>query len=359
VYPSTPEPAAQQGQFLISASRTLNQPQKTDAGLPQLSGQLSRRRALGWIVGGAAIVVIGSGTGIFLYSRFAKPAHALYVLRGHSDVVTSVSWSPDGTQLVSGSRDSTARIWLVANENNTLTYSGHQAPVLSTAWSPGGRLVASGGEDKTVQVWDTRGNIKHTFGKLGVVSSVIWTGSGDRMFVGTLGNGGHELFLNTNSSTKNSARAFIHVLALSPNGRYLAAALDNGNVAITSLQETPHRVAIHHMHTAAVLSLAWSQDSTKLASGSADTAAKVWDAATEHVEHVLPHSGAVNGIVWEPTNTGRLATASADGSVYIWDVNSSARTIYSGHSGEVMSVAWGLNGLASGAADNTIIVWQV
>ncbi len=359
VYPSTPEPAAQQGQFLISASGTLSQPQKTDAGLPQLSGQLSRRRVLGWIAGGAAIVAIGSGTGIFLYSRFAKPAHALHVLRGHSDVVTSVSWSPDGTQLVSGSRDSTARLWLVANENNTLTYSGHQAPVLSTAWSPGGRLVASGGEDKTVQVWDTQGNIKHIFGNLGVVSSVIWTGSGDRMFVGTLGNGGHELFLNTNSSTKNSARAFIHVLALSPNGRYLAAALDNGNVAITSLQETPHRVAIHHMHTAAVLSLAWSQDNTKLASGSADTTAKVWDAVTEHVEHVLPHSGAVNGIAWEPTNTGRLATASADGSVYIWDVNSSARTIYSGHSGAVMSVAWGLNGLASGAADNNIIVWQV
>ena len=179
------------------------------------------------------------------------------------------------------------------------------------------------------------------------------------MFVGTLGNGGHELFLNTNSSTKNSARAFIHVLALSPNGRYLAAALDNGNVAITSLQETPRRVAIHHMHTATVLSVAWSQDSTMLATGSADTTAKVWDAATEHIEHVLPHSGAVNGIAWEPTNTGRLATASADGSVYIWDVNSSAKTIYSGHSGAVMAVAWGLNGLASGAADNNIIVWQV
>jgi serine/threonine protein kinase len=359
VYPSTPEYARQQGQYFISASKPSNQPQKVEAGPPQLSGQVSRRKALGWIVGGTAVVAIGSGAGIFIYSRFAKPAHALYVLRGHSDMVTSVSWSPDGTQLVSGSRDSTARLWLVANENNTLTFSGHRAPVLSTAWSPGGRLVASGGEDKTVQVWDTQGNIRHTFGNLGVVSSVIWTGSGDRMFVGTLGNGGHELFLNTNISTKNVARAFIHALAISPNERYLAAGLDNGNVAITSLQETPRRVAIYHIHSAAVLSLAWSQDSTKLASGSADTVAKVWDPTTEHVEHVLPHSGSVNGIAWEPTNTGRLATASGDGSVNIWDVNSSARTIYSGHSGAVMSVSWGLNGLASGAADNTIIVWQV
>ncbi len=125
------------------------------------------------------------------------------------------------------------------------------------------------------------------------------------------------------------------------------------------LHETPHSVTTHHMHTAAVLSLAWSPDSTMLASGSADTTAKVWDATTEHVEHLLPHNGAVNGIAWESTATGRLATACSDGSVNIWDVNSSARTIYSGHGGAVTSVAWGLNGLASGSADNNIIVWQI
>jgi WD40 repeat protein len=360
VYATSPEPGAQQSQFSSSLSRPSSQPQKLDAKPPDKPEQVSRRKALGWIVGGAAVVAVGSGTGIYLYSRVAKPTHALHVLRGHSDVVTSVSWSPDGTQLVSGSRDSTARLWLVANENNTLTFSGHRAAVLSVAWNPGGLLLASGGEDKTVHVWDTQGNVQHNFGNLGAaVSSVTWNSTGDRLFVSTLGNGEHELFLNTNSRTGNVLRAFIHALALSPDGRFLAAALDNGNVAISSLQETPHRVTIHHMHTAAVLSLVWSPDSTMLASGSADTTAKVWDATTEHVEHRLPHNGAVNGIAWESTATGRLATACSDGSVNIWDVNSSARTIYSGHGGVVTSVAWGLNGLASGSADNNIIVWQV
>ncbi|HEX9135091.1 MAG TPA: serine/threonine-protein kinase [Ktedonobacteraceae bacterium] len=360
VLATTPRPVTQQSQFSPAPAWPASQPQKLDARLPDKPERVSRRKALGWIVGGAAVVAAGSGTGIYLYSRVAKPAHALHVLRGHSDVVTSVSWSPDGTQLVSGSRDSTARLWLVANENTTLTYSGHQAAVLSVACNPGGLLLASAGEDKTVRVWDTQGNVQHNFGNLGAaVSSVIWNATGDRLFVGTLGNGGHELVLNTNTRTGNWLRAFIHALALSPDGRFLAAALDNGNVAISSLQETPHRVSIHHMHTAAVLSLVWSPDSTMLASGSADTTAKVWDATTEHVEHLLPHNGAVNGIAWESTATGRLATACSDGSVNIWDVNSSARTIYSGHGGAVTSVAWGLNWLATGSADNNIIVWQV
>jgi WD40 repeat protein len=178
------------------------------------------------------------------------------------------------------------------------------------------------------------------------------------LLAGTLGNGLHELFLNTNVATKNTARAFIHALSLSSDGKYLAAALDNGYVAITSLQEIPRRVSLHHIHTEAVHSVAWSQGSTMIASGSVDIA-KVWDVATEQVEHVLPHNGTVNGIAWEPNNTGRLATGSTDGSVNIWDVNSSARAIYRGHGGAVMSVSWGLNGLASGAADHNIIIWKV
>ncbi len=349
---------AQQDQFSPTSAWPLSQPHKPDVIPQDKPHQVSRRKVLGWIAAGAAVAAIGGSTGIYLYSRFAKPAHALYVLHGHSDAVTSVSWSPDGTRLLSSSRDSTVRLWLVADESNTLTYNGHQAAVLSAAWSPGGSFIASGGEDKTVQVWDSQGNTKYTFGNLGVVSSVIWVGSGDRLLVGTLGNGLHELFLNTDIATKSTVRAFIHDLSLSSDGKYLAAALDNGNVAITSLQETPRRVSIHHIHTAAVHSVAWSQDNTTIASGSVEIA-KVWDVSTDHVEHVLPHIGTVDGIAWEPNNTGRLATASTDGSVNIWDVNSSARTTYKGHTGAVLSVSWGLNGLASGAADHNIIVWQV
>src|SRR5712692_81590 len=155
--------------------------QPTQTSLPPVPDQqrVSRRSALGWIIGGVAAVGIGSGVGIYFYTRHRIPRDALYILRGHSDTVTSLNWSPDGFQLVSGSRDSTARTWLTNDQTSSVTYKGHSAAILAVAWSPDGTLLASGGEDKTVQLWNTAGALLHNFSDWGAsVSSLAWENNG-------------------------------------------------------------------------------------------------------------------------------------------------------------------------------------
>ena len=79
-------------------------------------------------------------------------------LEGHS----SVSFSPDGTTLASGSWDTTVdgslgntvKLWDVATGTNTATLEGHTGGVSSVSFSPDGTTLASGSEDGTVTLWD-------------------------------------------------------------------------------------------------------------------------------------------------------------------------------------------------------------
>ena len=75
-------------------------------------------------------------------------------LRGHGRKVMSVSWSPDGTRLASGSVDKTVLIWDAASGEQLCSLTGHSDGVTSVSWSPDGKRLASGSFDETVRIWE-------------------------------------------------------------------------------------------------------------------------------------------------------------------------------------------------------------
>ena len=77
------------------------------------------------------------------------------VLKGHTGPVYCVAFHPKEPLLVSGSQDKTAKVWSLADGKVLAEYKGHTDIVHSVAFAPDGRAVASGGTgDKSVKLWN-------------------------------------------------------------------------------------------------------------------------------------------------------------------------------------------------------------
>lgn len=101
--------------------------------------------------------------------------------------VGTLAFSPDGTMLVSGSRDKTIKFWEIPSGQLIRTVEAHDGGVHAVTFSPDGKVLASCSDDTTIKLWDSStGNLICTLqGHTGPVRSIAFSPDGRRLVSGS------------------------------------------------------------------------------------------------------------------------------------------------------------------------------
>ncbi|MDR1248857.1 MAG: caspase family protein [Treponema sp.] len=286
----------------------------------------------------------------------------LFPQRGHSFSVSSLAYSPDGRFVVSGSADSSVKIWDLEKGREMFTLPEHEGPVRSVAYSPDGKRVLSGSTDYTIRLWDaeTGEELKTLTGHSNVVNSVAYSPDG-RSFV----SGSTDRTVKVwDAESGRMLRTFlghslwVNDVCYSPDGRSIASASRDGTVKLWSVENGDLLRTLSGY--AEALTVRFSPDGRFIASGFADSAIIMWDALTgRELRTLTGHEGAARTLVFSPDGRYIASASSVDSTIRIWDAGTGSQIRSFGIAG-IETLHYSPNGkyLASGSLDNAVRIWE-
>ncbi|PWU18361.1 MAG: hypothetical protein C5B50_09230 [Verrucomicrobia bacterium] len=318
------------------------------------------------------ILASGGGLGdgaIFLWD--VSSGRQVGRLQGHTAIVTSLDFLPDGKSLVSASCDETIRVWNLSDLMNTPApriLSGHKHEVWRLAASPDGKTFVSGSKDGEVLVWDTRRQLaqqnrvtlpdlvaawRFTADNKSVVCAdraghlAQWDGPDFRQKTDLRGKTAAELGLGEPPRSKpgwlvsglprlppqfrtDPPGGLLE--ALSPDGRFFAQAPTTGRFTAQiasgggiwmwdrqDFNDGSAQIQPRVFRSLTAFSLAFSPDSTRLAVGNGTKEAiKIWDVETRRELLALPGNGGLFHNTAFASDESLLGSINEAGQLHLW-----------------------------------------
>nr|MBA2306784.1 PQQ-binding-like beta-propeller repeat protein [Candidatus Dependentiae bacterium] len=189
-------------------------------------------------------------------------------LEGHTDSVTAVSFRPDGKAILTGSRDTTARLWDASTGKLLTCLKHHTDQISSVAFSSDGKIAITGSYDTTACLW-AEGGLKniltgHTKGVSAVACSpdgkLALTGSFDattRLWDAETGKCIY--ILKENNET-------INLVAFSPDGKSIVTASSNKTITLFTVK-TGKKIKSFNIRSGFVTAVLFTDKGTALLAG--------------------------------------------------------------------------------------------
>lgn len=269
--------------------------------------------------------------------------HRVYT--GHYDVVQSIEWSSDSRFFLSSSKDLTARIWSIDQEEGhaQTTLSGHRQAIVGAWFSKDQETIYTVSKDGALFVWkymlryDAPEDADENDG-----DNLQW-GIAQRHFF--MQNNAHVTCAGFHSESKLLVTGFSHGLffihELPDFAQVQSLSISQNEIDFVAINKTGEWLAFGASKLGQLLVWEWQSES--------------------YVLKQQGHFDSINTIVYSPEGQ-RIITAADDGKIKVWDVNSGFCVVtFTEHMGAVTACEFAKRGnvLFTASLDGSVRAWDL
>jgi WD40 repeat protein len=315
------------------------------------------------------------------YEQTSLWSFCLHEFRKHSQNVTSVAITPDGSWGLSGGKDNRICLWDIIKGGLKRSCIGHEKEVTCVAISNDGLLAASGSEDHQLRLWniqsgDNIGDLHKELNQpIPIVTSLLFFKNKKHLLAG-YSDGSMRLWnIPTGKIEKQYERhsAAISCINISPDERLALSGGKDKAVRVWDIQ-TGKCLQTLIGHKTFINGVAFIGDTRQVLSASGsitkeDTVIRIWDSVSgKELQGLVGHAGGINGIVSSIDGSIGLSSSgwgivmNEETSIRIWFIpqRQCLRTLV-GHSGGTQAIAMTPDGhlAISGGGDSRVRIWNL
>ncbi|EPY20689.1 hypothetical protein STCU_08880 [Strigomonas culicis] len=299
------------------------------------------------------------------FSNGELSVNCLRTYNGHSSAVYCCSFSPNGEQFLTASRDRSVRLWNAQTGSCTPMKGGHNGFVLSCDISPKSNRAVSSADDNTIKVWNTTtcNKVATLKGHDSKVYCVKYNTLGDYIVSGscdqTVRVWNAETFSKVVTLRGHKNAVFSCCFSNKENGKFVASGSDDRLIKIWDWANNKEVVSLLG-HVGTVWSVAFSNQDQYLISTSMDHELKLWDAKTGAcVRSLAGHNVPIHNALFSPDDK-YIYSCARDCGIMVWRTEDGelVETIV-GHQSTVYHLDVRENKLLSSSLDNNIKLWEI
>ena len=299
-------------------------------------------------------------------------------LYGHTDQGTGITYSSDGTRIITGALDYKAIVWDMAKVSFSSTT---KLDILLNdtirSVDTDGKLAIAGSQNGVITVWRVRGreiisalssgsdwHVNIALGPDGKHAAVSMP---NMTFIWNIMDETAQIQLVADSSSVVARQAdfmgglVAYGIRFSPDGTRIATGETDEVVRVWDIR-SQQIIASLKGHRGSIVSLAFTHEGKYLISGATDGTARVWNMTTYSTDFVLGgHIGSVTDICVSPNNSF-IATGSLNGIIYLWSLKTGKKLrTFRGHSTAISRISFSPDGHLLVASDRhgQICLWSI